>query len=385
MRRIGVVTVARSDYGIYRPILRLIEQAPDLELVLIAAAAHLSREFGHGVDAIEVDGFRVAERVAMLRSSDEPAGIAASMGAGTAAFGEVLARVRPDVLLVQGDRFEMHAAALAALPFKIPVAHMHGGEVTEGAIDDALRHSMTKLSHLHFVATEAYARRVRQLGEEPWRVTVSGAPALDNLAAQRLFTPDELRIDHGITVDRRTLLVTYHPVTLEYEDTEWQVGELVAALADVALPAVITAPNADTRWRTVRRMLQDFAGTRADVTFVETLGTPAYFSAMALAGAMVGNSSSGIVEAATFHLPVVNIGTRQAGRVRADNVIDVGYERDGVAKAIRTAVSAEFRARIAALENPYGKSGAAEIIVNRLREVPLDARLTRKRFIDGSG
>jgi len=268
MRRIAVVTVARSDYGIYLPILRRIEQAPDLELVLIAAAAHLSREFGNGVDAIEADGFRVAERVAMLRSSDEPAGIAASMGAGTAAFGEVLARVRPDVLLVQGDRFEMHAAALAALPFKIPVAHMHGGEVTEGAIDDALRHSMTKLSHLHFVATEEYARRVRQLGEEPWRVTVSGAPALDNLATQRLLTADELRVDHGITVDRRTLLVTYHPVTLEYEDTEWQVGELVAALADVALPIVITAPNADTSWRTVRRTLQDFAGTRADVTFV---------------------------------------------------------------------------------------------------------------------
>jgi UDP-hydrolysing UDP-N-acetyl-D-glucosamine 2-epimerase len=192
-------------------------------------------------------------------------------------------------------------------------------------------------------------------------------------------------VRHGVTIDRRTLLVTFHPVTLEYEDTAWHVGELVAALREAALPVLITAPNADTSGHVVRRLLQEFARERAEVAFIENLGPQAYFSAMAHAGAMVGNSSSGIIEAASFRLPVVNVGTRQAGRVRADNVIDVGYGRDAILKGIRTAVSPEFRDGLGELRNPYGNGSAAAIIVGQLREVPLDARLVAKRFIDGWG
>ena len=219
MRTIGVVTVGRSDYGIYLPLLRKIREDPHLQLHLIVAGMHLSPEFGLTVKNIEADGFETNERVEMLMSSDTPGGIAKSMGLGTIGFAESYARFRPDILLVLGDRFEMHAAALAALPFKIPVAHIHGGEITEGAIDDALRHSITKLSHLHFVSTQEYAHRVLQLGEEPWRVIISGAPSLDNLHNIKLLEREQLETHTGLRLGGNPLLVTYHPVTLEYEQT----------------------------------------------------------------------------------------------------------------------------------------------------------------------
>ncbi len=240
MRTIGVVTVSRSDYGSYLPVLREIREDPGLKLHLIVSGMHLSPEFGLTARAIEADGFEINDCVEMLLSSDTPEGISKSMGLGLIGFAQSYACFRPDILLVLGDRFEMHAAALAALPFKIPVAHIHGGEITEGAIDDALRHSITKLSHLHFVSTEEYARRVIQMGEEPWRVIVSGAPSLDNLFNLALLERQELQARFGLFLERDPLLVTYHPVTLEYEQTEWQVNELLAALQAFDLPVVFT-------------------------------------------------------------------------------------------------------------------------------------------------
>jgi len=383
MRTISVVTVARSDYGIYLPLLRRIQADPDLWLYLIVAGMHLSPEFGLTVKAIEADGFEIGERVEMLLSSDTPVGIAKSMGLGTIGFAQAYARFRPDILVVLGDRFEMHAAALAALPFKIPVAHIHGGETTQGVIDDALRHSMTKLSHLHFVSTQEYARRVIQLGEEPWRVIVSGAPSLDNLRVVRLLTREELAVRFGLHLDETPfLLVTFHPVTLEYEQTEWQVTELLAALEACGLPVVFTMPNADTSGRTIAHMIGEFIATHSSAQAVDNLGTQGYFSMIALAAAMVGNSSSGIIEAPSFKLPVVNIGTRQHGRVRAANVTDVGYERAEIVEGIRTAVQPEFRESLRELVNPYGSGQASDKIVERLKEVVLNDRLVTKRFCD---
>jgi len=262
MRSIGVVTVARSDYGLYLPILRCIQADPILQLKLFVSGMHLSPEFGLTVKMIEADGFDIAERVEMLLSSDSPEGIAKSIGVGVIGFAQAYSRQRPDILLVLGDRFEMYAAVLAALPFKIPVAHIHGGEVTHGAIDDALRHSITKLSHVHFVSTEEYARRVMQLGEEPWRVIVSGAPSLDNLKTVNLFTTQELEAQYDIRLQPPPLLVTFHPVTLEYERTELQISELLAALADSALPVVFTQPNADTSGRVIHRMIAEYVRTQ---------------------------------------------------------------------------------------------------------------------------
>lgn len=382
MRNVTAVTVARSDYGILLPVLRALKADPEIDLRLMVAGMHLAPEFGSTWRAIEADGFTIDDRVEMLVASDSPEGIALSMGIGAMGFARVYSRRRPDILLAIGDRAEMHAAVIAALPFTIPVAHIHGGEVSIGAIDDALRHSMTKLSHLHFVATERCAGRVKQMGEEPWRVTVSGAPGLDNLRDVSILTPAELEARFLLKLSPPPLLVTFHPVTLEYDRTDWYAGELLAALTEIKMPVIFTLPNADTNGRLVAKMIDDYVATRPDAYLVENLGTQAYFSVMAVAAAMVGNSSSGLIEAPSFRLPVVNIGNRQQGRCRAANVIDVGYERAEIARGIRRATAPAFRAGLRHLINPFGDGTAAATIVRRLKGVALDDKLIRKRFVE---
>jgi UDP-hydrolysing UDP-N-acetyl-D-glucosamine 2-epimerase len=379
---VGIVTTSRSDYGFYLPVLRRIQAEPALALQLLVTGMHLSPRFGMTVKVIEADGFEIAERVRMLSNSDDPSAIAKSMARGTSGFAQLFARSRPDILVVLGDRFEMHAAALAALPFRIPVAHIHGGELTEGALDDALRHSMTKLSHLHFAATQEYGRRLVQMGEEPWRVTVSGAPSLDNLASVKRLTAAELESRFGLRITPDTLLVTFHPATLEYEDAGRQAGELLAALRSSGRPVVFTMPNADTGGRVIREHIKRFIREEPSAQAVESLGTEGYFSALALCAAMVGNSSSGLLEAPSFGLPVVNVGIRQSGRTRGENVVDVGTGREEIAKGIRRATDPAFRKSLQGLANPYGDGKASHRIVAKLAEVPLSGRLLRKRFHD---
>lgn len=385
MRTIGVVTSSRADYGIYRPLLQAIIADPELDLALYVTGMHLAPEHGLTVTAIEADGFAIAERIEGLLADDSDAGIAQSMGLTTLGFARAFARSRPDLLLVLGDRFEMHAAALAALPFNLPMAHIHGGELTAGAIDDALRHSLTKLSHLHFVATEAYAARVRQLGEEPWRVVVSGAPGLDALAGFVPLAASELERRIGLPLAPAPLLVTFHPVTLAPGQGEEQVNELLAALDQSGLPVVFTAPNADAGGRRIAGMLAEYVASRANTRLVTSLGSAGYFSLMARAAAMVGNSSSGLIEAPSFALPVVNIGDRQEGRVRAANVLDVGYDRQAIAAAIARATSPGFRQSLTGLANPYGGGRASERILEVLKTVAIDAGLLKKRFCDLGG
>jgi UDP-hydrolysing UDP-N-acetyl-D-glucosamine 2-epimerase len=381
-RLIALVTVGRSDYSIYKPILRALATRNDLRYGLMVSGGHLSAEQGSTINAIETDGEPVLERIPMLLDTDDPPSIAASMGLGTTGFGRALGRVQPDIVVILGDRFEMHAAAAATVPFAIPVAHLHGGEITEGAIDERFRHSLTKLSHLHFVSTEAAARRIIQMGEEPWRVVRSGAPALDNLREVPLLDRGEFfeRLDWpdpGVF-----LLVTYHPVTLEPDREEWQIEQLLSALKHSAKPVLFTLANADTGGRKINAALRAFVEQTRNATLVPNLGEALYFSAMAHAAAMVGNSSSGIIEAASFGLPVVNIGTRQAGRERACNVIDCGNTTQEIAAALERALDPAFRASLLGMENPYGDGGAADRIVRMLAEVSLDDRLLRKRFVD---
>ncbi len=382
MRTIGVVTVGRSDYGIYQPVLRAIAAHPELRLQMLVSGTHLSSEFGMTVAAIEADGFVIGDRIDMLLSSDSPEGIAKSMGLGTIGFAQAFARSRPDLLVVLGDRFDMFVAALAALPFRIPVAHIHGGELTRGAIDDSLRHAMTKLSHLHFVSTAEYGRRVAQLGEEPWRIVVCGAPALDQVGTVPNLSPGAWTAAYGAPVDPPPLLVTFHPVTLEYEQVAHQVDELLAAVDAADLPAIFTQPNADTGRREVSRAIDAFVATHPRTRRIDNLGMTGYFSLMKLAAAMVGNSSSGLIEAPSFALPVVNIGTRQSGRVRSANVIDVACSRDAILDGIRRATAPGFRASLAGIANPYGDGHAADAIVRHIATVALDERLTVKVFQD---
>ncbi len=382
MRRVGLVTAARSDYGIYRPVIHRIKADPGLDLQLFVTGMHLSEEFGMTVDEIERDGHVIADRVPMLLSSDSPEGIAESMGLGTIGFARSFGRSRPDILVVLGDRFEMMSAVTAAMPFAMPVAHIHGGESTEGLIDEAIRHSITKMSHLHFTSTEAYRDRVVQMGEEPWRVTVSGAPGLDNLNE---FSPlDKKKLEDllGLTLDKAPLLVTFHPVTLEYEDTEYHITQLLEALDQLKMPVVFTFPNADTSGRVIIRAVEQYTIRRDDAVVLPSLGTRVYFSLMGHAFAMVGNSSSGIIEAASFGLPVVNIGSRQAGRHRGANVMDSGYETGSILKAVARATDETFRKNIAGMVNPYGDGRASERIVKVLKSVDLGRELVMKKFHD---
>lgn len=381
-RRIAVATVARSDYGIYLPLLRRLEAAPGVELLLLAGGMHLDERFGLTVREIERDGFSIAARIEMPVTSDSPAGAAASMAAGVLGFSQAYARLRPDLLIVLGDRFEMHAAAAAAVPFALPIAHIAGGELSLGAIDDALRHSLTKFSHLHFVTTAEYGRRVRQMGEEDWRVTVSGSPALDHLLGFQPLSPEDLRSRFGVNVARPFLLATLHPTTLEADKTDHQVQEFLAAIAASEMPAVFTLPNADPSGQKIAQAIRAFVEQHRDCALVENFGTHAYFSVMGRAAAMVGNSSSGIIEAASFRLPVVNIGTRQQGRIRAANVLDVGHDRQEILVAIRRASSPEFRHGLSTLVNPYGDGHASRRIFEVLTGIAIDDRLLRKRFAD---
>jgi len=382
MRKIAVITTTRADYGLYRSLLRRISIDPEMTLQLIAAGAHLRSEFGDTLGEIEADGFPVADTVDVLSDDDTPGGVAAAIGRGVSAFSDTFRQLQPDMAVILGDRFEMFSAAAAAQPLDVPLAHIHGGELSLGAMDDAFRHAMTKLSHLHFAACEDYARRIRQMGEEDWRVRVSGAPGLDNLDELTPMTRDELEHLTGISLDQPPLLVTYHPVTRGGGDGEAETAALLAAIDAAGLPAVITAPGADAGGRALMAKLKDFAGSRDAVCFTESLGTRAYYGMMALAAVMAGNSSSGIIEAASFRLPVVNVGPRQDGRKRAENVIDASRPED-IAPALACALSDDFQATLSGLRNPF-RAGrpAAEIIHETLSQAPIDERLLQKRFQD---
>ncbi len=381
-RSIGVVTVSRSDYGHLTPVLDEIRRAPDLEVGLYVAGMHLEPDFGLTVREIEADGWPVWARVPMDETDDSPAGIARSTAKGVEGFARAFAARRPDLALVLGDRFEMLAAAVAALPFAIPVAHIHGGEVTEGAIDEQMRHAITKLSHLHLASAEAHARRITQMGEETWRIQVTGAPGLDRLRTRPLLSREELARQLGLPDGGPWILVTFHPATLDLEDPGAQADELLAALSEVPGALVMTYPNADAAGRVIAERLERFAAQHARGPLVKSLGERLYVSLLAHADAMVGNSSSGLIEAPTFALPVVNIGSRQDGRLRGANVIDVGPRRADIAAGLMRALEPAFRARLAGLPNPYGDGRAAPRIVRVLREVSLDRRLVRKRFVD---
>lgn len=381
-RAIAVVTVARSDYGHLTPLLEALRAAPDVELLVYVAGSHLSPRFGRTADLVEADGWPIAARVDMGIDDDAAGAIAAATGRGVVGFAQQFDRRLPDIVVVLGDRYEMLSAAVAALPFALPVAHLHGGEVTEGAIDEQIRHAITKLAHVHFPAAEPYAARLRQLGEEPWRVHCCGAPGLDRLRSRATLSRGALAARLDLPLRHPTLLATFHPETLAAAEVPQQAEELAAALEKVEGDLVITAPGADTAHRAVSAVLGNLAARRPSTRLATALGEETYCSLLREADVMIGNSSSAIIEAPTFALPAVNVGDRQRGRLRAANVIDVGHDREAIAAAIRCALEPGFRTRLAGLVNPYGDGHAAPRIARVLREVELGPRLTRKRFVD---
>jgi UDP-hydrolysing UDP-N-acetyl-D-glucosamine 2-epimerase len=382
-RKICIVTGTRAEYGLLYWLCREIEADPALQLQLVATGMHLSPEFGMTVKAIEADGFEVSQRVEMLLSSDTPVGIAKSIGLGVIGFADAFDRLKPDILVVLGDRFEILAAAQAGMVAKVPIAHIHGGEATKGLIDDPIRYAVTKMAHFHFVAAEPFRRRVIQLGENPKRVHTVGAPGLDHLRRSELLDRQGFEDAIGFKLRTPTFLVTYHPVTLDTGDPAEPMRELLAALDEWPHALVIfTKANADTEGRIINEMIDAHAAHHPERAKAFTsLGQKRYLSALHQVDVVVGNSSSGIIEAPAAGVPTVNIGDRQGGRLRASSVIDCDAERGAITDALRRALNPAFREEVRRTISPYGDGDASRRILQLLKEAPLEDVL-KKGFYD---
>ncbi|MGE4553640.1 MAG: UDP-N-acetylglucosamine 2-epimerase [Desulfovibrionaceae bacterium] len=378
MRRVAVFTGTRADWGLLAPLARLVHADPDLTLGVLVSGSHLSEAHGMTVAEIEAEGLPIAARAPLDLSDDTPAGICRALGQAAAGCGAALAAWAPDILVILGDRYEALAAAAAAAVCRVPVAHIHGGELSLGAMDDAFRHAITKLAHLHCTATQRARQRVIQLGEAPETVHWVGAPGVEAVLATPDPGPDAVAAFLGIEPGRPYFLATFHPPTLEPGAAQGQMAELLAALE--AFPdhaAVLTKAGADTEGLGLGRQLDAHAAAHPErVRVFASLGQLRYVQAMRHCAAVVGNSSSGIIEAPSLHAPTVNLGGRQLGRERAESVLDCAPERAAVVQALRTALSPEFRARARAVENPYARPGTARAILGLLKAFPGGVRKT---------
>jgi UDP-N-acetylglucosamine 2-epimerase (non-hydrolysing)/GDP/UDP-N,N'-diacetylbacillosamine 2-epimerase (hydrolysing) len=378
------VTGTRAEYGLLYWLMREVQDDSDLKLQIVATGMHLSPEFGLTYQDIEADGFEVDEKVEMLLSSDTPVGVAKSMGVGTIGFAEAFDRLTPDVIVVLGDRFEIFSAAQAAMVARIPIAHIAGGEATKGVIDDPIRHALTKLSHYHFVSADPFRDRVVQMGEHPGRVYQIGAPGLDNFRRLDLLDKDEFEESIDFELGERACIVTYHPVTLSNTSPEKPFRELLGALDDMPdLRVIFTKTNADTEGRIINQLIDEYVAENSDRACAYTsLGQRRYLSALQHVDAVVGNSSSGIVEAPAVPVPTVNLGDRQGGRLRADSIIDCAEERTSIREAIDRALSPSFREEIQDVTSPYGDGTASPKIKDTLKKVPLGEDVLKKGFYD---
>ena len=382
MRHIAFFTSTRAEYGLLRPLMAEVASRPGLTMQVIVSGTHLSEAYGATWHEIATDGFPIDAHVEMTVAEDDAEGVALSAAQVLSGVASALARLKPDVLILLGDRYELLAAAQAAVLARVPIAHIHGGEATEGAIDESIRHAITKLSHWHFAAAEPYAERIRQMGEAPTRVWNVGAPAMDNIAALDPVPKNALEAFLGLPLRSPSFLVTYHPVTLEADGGLAAMQALFAALDATSGSIVITGANADPGANAIRESLQAFAADRPDrVVLVESLGTRRYLSLMHHVDAVVGNSSSGLLEAPAIGVPTVDIGPRQQGRLRAPSVLHCGESAAEIRQALDTALSTDHRAIAAQCESPYGRPGAARRIIDLLTTVDLAARA--KPFVDG--
>jgi len=383
-RTIAVVTSSRADYShLYWP-LRDLSSTNSVDLRIVALGPHLSPEFGNTVQEIEKDGFSIHARVECLLSSDTDVGMAKTIGVAVLGLADLFGQMRPDLLLLIADRYEMLAPASVALALRIPIAHIEGGEVSEGAIDDAVRNALTKMSHVHFTSTHAARQRVIDMGEEEWRVHRAGAPSLDHLRRRTLFTCEELESRLHVDLSNPPVLVAYHPVTLA-QDTTGEADALFAALECLPDQLLFCYPNADAGSRALIARTKSFLASRGTGTVFTNLDAVTYWSLLRHAALLVGNSSSGIMETASFALPTVNIGIRQQGRERARNALDAEANKASILKVIESAKSAAFRQSLVGMVNPYGDGHASEKIVQVLTAVPLNRDLLIKRHAQPKG
>jgi len=372
-KKVCIFTGTRAEYGLLKPLMEKIEKEPTLELQVIVSGMHLSPEFGLTYKEIEKGGLKIDEKVEILLSSDTPVGICKSIGLGIISYSETLERLKPDIVVVLGDRFEALAFAIASYVLRIPIAHLYGGELTYGAIDEAFRHSITKMSYLHFTSTEEYRKIVIQLGESPDRVFNVGALGIDNIRKMKLLSKKELEKELDFKFGKRNFLITYHPVTLEKGTTKQQFESLLSVLEEYEdIHLIFTKANADTEGRVINYMIDEFVQrNRERAIAFSSMGQLLYLSTMQYVDAVVGNSSSGIIEAPSFKIGTINIGDRQKGRIKAKSVIDCEPTKESIRKAIETLYSPDFQSKLRNVVNPYGDGYAAERIVRVLSSIDI--------------
>ncbi|WP_061233867.1 UDP-N-acetylglucosamine 2-epimerase [Leptospira interrogans] len=381
-RKICVITGTRADYGLLRWLILEISKSSKLDLQIIATGMHLSPEFGLTYKEIENDGFLIHKKIEILLSSDSTVGVSKSIGLGLIGFSEAFADLNPDIILVLGDRFEILAATVVALISKIPVAHLHGGETTEGAFDEGIRHSITKMSHLHFVAANEYRNRIIQLGEDPSNVFLVGGMGIDGIKKSNLLKKEELESSLNIKFKKNNLLITFHPVTLEESTAKAQMIELLSSLETLSPETglIFTMPNADTDGRIIFELVKEFASSRSNAWHFTSLGQTRYLSCLQFVDAVVGNSSSGIIEAPSFKIGTINIGDRQKGRLRAKSIIDCEPKKIEIIDAFKRLYSSDFQKNLSTTVNPYGEGGASEKIVRILEKIDIQGILKKKFF-----
>lgn len=382
-KTIAVVTATRAEYGLLKPLIGKLFTSGRYNVHLVVTGAHLSPEYGNTYQEIEADGFAIDEKIPILSGDDSPVGISQSMAAALSGFAEYFERKRPDFLVLLGDRYETLAIACAAMNARVPIAHLYGGETTEGAVDEACRHAITKMSWLHFTSTEEHRKRVIQLGEDPNRVFNVGALGVENATHIDFMTREELEESLGFALDKPFAIVTFHPVTLESGSAEGQIDELLTALSKRPdMKYIITGANADAGGRIIDQKVSAFVHDHENAISVESLGMRRYLSALHYAAMVIGNSSSGIVEAPSFHIPTVNIGDRQKGRCQAATVLNCIPETDSIVHAMDIALSEDFRDKCSMAVNPYGGENTSEQIVKYIDEVLASAVELKKKFYD---
>jgi GDP/UDP-N,N'-diacetylbacillosamine 2-epimerase (hydrolysing) len=380
-RKICVVTGTRAEYGLLRWVMDGINKSTKLDLQIVATGMHLSPEFGLTYQEIKNDRFKIDRKIEMLVSSDSANGIVKSMGLGMIGFTEALTELKPDLIVVLGDRYEIFTAVAAAMIFRIPVAHLHGGEATEGLIDESIRHSITKMSHLHFVAAEDYRKRVIQLGEQPDNVFLVGGLGIDNIVKLNLLERKDFEKSIDFKLGIKNLLITFHPVTLEENTSEKQMNEILMALNELKHTHLIfTMPNADTDGRIIFKMIEDFVNNHPYAKSFTSLGQLRYLSCIKHVDGVIGNSSSGLAEVPTLKKGTINIGDRQQGRIKAESVIDCKPTTKSISDAIKKLYSLEFQQKLKAVKNPYGSGGASEAIVKTLENISLKNILKKKFY-----
>lgn len=384
MKKVSILTATRAEYGLLKPIIKKLANVPEFDVRLVVTGAHLSPEFGLTYQEIEQDGFSIDNRIEMLLSADSPAAISKSMGVALISFADYFERLKPDILIVLGDRYETLAVCIAAMNQKVPIAHLYGGETTEGAVDESIRHAITKMSYIHFTSTESYRRRVIQLGEQPNRVFCVGAIGIENILKEEIMPKRDLETSLNFKLDKPHAIVTFHPVTLE----DNQSAQQFQAILDVCknyqdMYFIFTKANADANGRIINNMIDSYMEENKHAIAFTSLGMTRYLSALKYSVLVLGNSSSGLIEAPSFGIPTVNIGDRQKGRLKASSIIDCKPNTDDIQRAIHLALSKEFQEKSKKTVNPYGDGNTSEKVTSILKTFLLEDKISlKKKFYD---